>query len=147
MVNLPFVLATAPFVLFVILLVSGKTSLIKISLTTLVLFLLIGIFYWQIFPSFIIISLIKGFLLAFDIFIIIFGAIFFLEILKSIGVLSSICHYLESFSKDYRVQVILLAWFFENFLEGTAGFGTPGAIVAPILVGLGLSPLNAVIIS
>jgi len=54
---------------------------------------------------------------------------------------------LEHFSKDYRIQALLLAWLFQAFLEGTAGFGTPMAIVAPLLVGLGLSPLRALIIA
>ncbi|MFA6519186.1 MAG: L-lactate permease [Candidatus Shapirobacteria bacterium] len=42
---------------------------------------------------------------------------------------------------------MLLAWFFENFLEGTAGFGTPATVVAPLLIGLGISPISAVILS
>jgi lactate permease len=45
------------------------------------------------------------------------------------------------------VQVILLAWFLENFLEGTAGFGTPSTVVAPLLVGIGFTPLTAVAVS
>lgn len=35
----------------------------------------------------------------------------------------------------------------ENFLEGTAGFGTPSTVVAPLLIGLGLPPLQAVVIT
>ncbi len=77
---------------------------------------------------------------------IILGAIFFLEVLKDIKIIDNIRFQLESFFKDYRVQIILLAWFFENFIEGTAGFGTPAIIVAPLLIGLGLSPLTAVVI-
>ena len=79
--------------------------------------------------------------------VIIFGAIFFLEIARETKIIENIGYHLESISKDLRVQVIFLAWFFENFLEGTAGFGTPSAIVAPLLVGLGITPINAVIIS
>jgi len=82
-----------------------------------------------------------------DIFIIIFGAIFFLEILRHQKIIDNISYYLESFSKDYRIQIILLAWFLENFLEGTAGFGTPSTVVAPLLIGLGLSPFKAVVIA
>lgn len=42
------------------------------------------------------------------------------------------------------LQAFLLAWFLALFLEGAAGFGTPAAIVAPLLVALGLPPLAAV---
>lgn len=103
--------------------------------------------YWQIKPITALDSFLKGFFIAFDIFVIIFGAVFFLEILKKLGIIESLCLHLESFSKDYRVQVILLAWFLENFIEGTAGFGTPSAIVAPLLITIGLSPITAVTVA
>lgn len=141
------VFSIAPFVLFLILLLWKKTSLLTASVATLALVLGLSFFFWKILPSLLVISFAKGFLVAFDIFIIIFGAIFFLEILKEVGVIGNIGYFLESFSKDYRVQVILLAWFLENFLEGTGGFGTPGMVVAPLLVSLGLPPIKAVIIA
>lgn len=147
MFSLPFIFSIFPFAFFLLLLFGKKTSLLVAATATLVLVAGLTISFWRIFPIQILLSLTKGFLVALDIFVIILGAIFFLEILKKIGVIDNIRCYLESFSKDYRVQVILLAWFLENFLEGTAGFGTPSAVVAPLLVGLGLSPMAAVIIA
>jgi lactate permease len=97
-------------------------------------------------PSYFFISYGKGILVAFDILIIIFGAIFFLGILQDLKIIKNISHYLSVISKDYRVQVIMIAWFFECFLEGTAGFGTPAAIAVPLLVGLGLKPIRALIV-
>jgi lactate permease len=44
---------------------------------------------------------------------------------------------------DVRVQVVVLAWAFGALLEGLVGFGYPWAVVAPILVGLGLAELQA----
>lgn len=93
------------------------------------------------------IALVKAFFTAFDILLIIIGAIFFLEILREAKIIENLVIFLESISPDIRVKVIILAWFLENFIEGVAGFGTPCAIVAPILIGLGFSPLKAVIIS
>src|SRR3989304_4846534 len=104
-------------------------------------------FYWKAFPVFILGSALKGFLVALDIFFIIFGAIFFLEIMRETKIIENIGYHLESISKDIRIQVIFLAWFFENFLEGTAGFGTPSIVVAPLLIGLGIAPINAAIIA
>jgi lactate permease len=145
--NLSFVLAVSPFVIFLILLLAKKMNLLLVSVITLGIVLLTQIFYWHILPVFLLNSIVKGFLVAFDIFIIIIGAIFFLEVLMSLKVIDNVGRYLESVLGDYRVQMILLAWFFENFIEGTAGFGTPSTIVAPLLVSLGLSPLKAVIVS
>ena len=44
---------------------------------------------------------------------------------------------------DVRVQVLVLAWAFGALLEGLVGFGYPWAVVAPILIGLGMSDLAA----
>ncbi|MDI3298567.1 MAG: L-lactate permease [Bacillota bacterium] len=45
---------------------------------------------------------------------------------------------------DIRVQTILLAWSFGALLEGLVGFGYPWSVVAPILVGIGISDLEAI---
>ncbi len=45
---------------------------------------------------------------------------------------------------DVRVQTIMLAWAFGALLEGLVGFGYPWAVVAPILIGLGIADLEAI---
>ena len=50
---------------------------------------------------------------------------------------------LASITDDRRLQAILVAFAFGSFIEGTAGFGTPVAITAAMLVGLGFNPLYA----
>lgn len=140
-------LSILPLLVFVVILLWGKTSLLNASVITLFVFTVLAIFYWGIFPSLLLISFGKGFFVALDIFIIILGAIFFLSLLEELGVIKNISYYLEHFSGDYRLQIILLAWLFEAFIEGTAGFGTPVIIVAPLLVGLGLTPIKALVIA
>ena len=46
-------------------------------------------------------------------------------------------------SPDRRIQALLIAFSFGTFLEGAAGFGTPVAISAALLIGIGFSPLYA----
>ena len=41
-------------------------------------------------------------------------------------------------------RALLIGWFFALFIEGAAGFGTPLAIAAPMLVALGVAPVSAV---
>jgi len=139
-------LALCPFLVFMVLLLSKKASLLNTAIITLCLVTLAMIFGWQILPNYLLYSFIKGFWVAFDIFIIIFGAIFFLEVLEKEKIIDNLISLLEGLSKDYRVKIIILAWFLESFLEGTTGFGAPLVIVAPLLVGLGLSPMTAVVI-
>lgn len=144
--HLPIILSILPFIIFLYFLLIRKSPLLKTSLITLGLYVILAIFYWQILEPFLYISFGKGIFTAIDILIIIFGAIFFLEILKDLNIIKNISHYLSNISKDYRIQVILIAWFFECFLEGTAGFGTPAAIAVPLLIGLGLPPVRALIV-
>jgi lactate permease len=143
---LPLVLSILPFLVFIFLLFRKKSTLLLASSVTLGLYTVLAIFYWQIQPLALYISYSKGILLALDIFIIIFGAVFFLELLKDLKIIKNISYYLSSISSDYRVQVIIIAWFFEAFLEGTAGFGTPAAIAIPLLIGIGLTPMKALVV-
>ena len=46
-------------------------------------------------------------------------------------------------TEDRRLQLLLIAFSFGAFFEGAAGFGTPVAVTAAILIGLGFSPLAA----
>src|SRR5574343_1008423 len=46
-------------------------------------------------------------------------------------------------TQDRRLQLLLIAFAFGAFFEGAAGFGTPVAVTAAILMGLGFSPLAA----
>lgn len=144
--HIPIFLSVLPFLVFFFMLFIRKTTLLKASVVTLALYTVFAVFYWKILNSFLLNSYGKGILVAVDIFIIIFGAIFFLEILKDLKIIKNISYYLSKISKDYRVQVIIIAWFFESFLEGTAGFGTPAAIAVPLLIGLGLPPIRALIV-
>jgi len=45
---------------------------------------------------------------------------------------------------DIRIQTIMLAWAFGALLEGLVGFGFPWAVVVPILIGLGITDLDAI---
>lgn len=49
-------------------------------------------------------------------------------------------------SDDRRIQVVIIAWLFGSFIEGASGFGTPAAIVSPLLVVLGFPAMAAVML-
>jgi lactate permease len=50
---------------------------------------------------------------------------------------------LTGITRDRRLQLLLIAFCFGAFFEGAAGFGTPVAVTAAILIGLGFAPLAA----
>lgn len=82
---------------------------------------------------------------ALDILLIVFGALLILQLMKKSGGLYGISRSMARISDDRRIQVIIIAWLMGAFFEGAAGFGTPAAVAAPLLVGLGFPPLIAVI--
>jgi len=91
-------------------------------------------------------SIIQGLFITFDILWIIFGAILLLNVLTKSGAVSVIRHGFASISEDRRVQIVLICWLFGSFIEGAAGFGTPAAIVAPLLVAIGFPAMAAVML-
>ena len=49
----------------------------------------------------------------------------------------------QKITPDPRIQAIIIAYMFGAFIEGAAGYGTPAALAAPLLVGLGFPPVAA----
>ncbi|MEF8902142.1 MAG: L-lactate permease [Halovenus sp.] len=90
---------------------------------------------------------ISGAITATNILYIVFGALVLLYTLKQSGAFEVINAGFSSISDDRRVQVVLLVFLMGSFIEGAAGFGTPAAIVGPLLVGLGFPPMAAVAVA
>lgn len=74
---------------------------------------------------------------------IVLGAIFVYDVTVKSGDFEVIKHSIASIASDRRVQALLIAFSFGAFMEGAAGFGTPVAISAAMLIGLGFRPLEA----
>ena len=74
---------------------------------------------------------------------IILNVIFLYELTVKRGHFEVLRDSLAEVAPDERVQLILIAFSFGAFLEGIAGFGTPVAITAAILIQLGFKPLHA----
>lgn len=90
---------------------------------------------------------VSGFIRAVDIMLIIFGAILLLNTLSKLGIIDSIGNGFSKISQDRRVQILIIGWMFGAFIEGAAGFGTPAALAAPLLVGIGVPPYAAAMAS
>jgi len=105
----------------------------------------IAYFIWGMTGKRIIASSFQGLIITFSIAWIIFGAIMLLNTLKYSGAISTMRKGFSDISTDRRVQVILIAWLFGCFIEGASGFGTPAAVVAPLMVAIGFPALAAVV--
>lgn len=74
---------------------------------------------------------------------IIVAAVFLYKLTVKSGQFEIIRASVTSITEDQRLQMLMVGFSFGAFLEGAAGFGTPVAITAAMLVGLGFNPLYA----
>ncbi len=107
--------------------------------------LLVGYGVWNMPPEWLVAASIVGVMTALQILWIVFGALVLLYTLMQAGAFDRINAGFATISDDRRVQVVLIAFFLATFIEGAAGFGTPAAVVAPLLLGLGFPALAAVV--
>ena len=74
---------------------------------------------------------------------IILNIIFLYQLTCDSGLFKVLQNSLMNITQDRRLQLVLIAFSFGGFFEGAAGFGTPVAVTAAILIGLGFPPLEA----
>jgi lactate permease len=74
---------------------------------------------------------------------IVLSAIFLYALTVETGQFEIVKHSVLALSEDRRIQALLIAFSFGAFVEGAAGFGTPVAISAALLIGAGFRPLYA----
>lgn len=109
--------------------------------------LVLVFFVWEMPPHWIGASIISGLVIALDITLIVFGALTLLFTLHESGAITTINKGFTNISPDRRIQAIIITWLFGSFIEGAAGFGTPAALTAPLLLALGFPALAAVMVA
>ncbi len=107
--------------------------------------LAVGYVAWNMPTNWLAASSISGVMTAIEILWIVFGALLLLYTLMEAGAFDRINKGFAAVSDDRRVQIVLIGFFLATFIEGAAGFGTPAAVVAPLMLGLGFPALAAVV--
>ena len=74
---------------------------------------------------------------------IVLNVIFMYHLTNDVGLFDVLQKSITGITTDRRLQLLLVAFCFGAFFEGAAGFGTPVAVTAAILMGLGFKPLAA----
>jgi len=108
---------------------------------------LIAYFVWKVPETEIAAASIKGVMICVNLMWIIFGAIVLLFTVRESGAIHTIRQGFLDISPDRRVQAIIIAWLFGAFIEGAAGFGTPAAIAAPLLLAIGFPAMAACMVA
>ncbi|UJS25265.1 L-lactate permease [Thiothrix winogradskyi] len=139
-------LAFLPLVLAAVLLVGLNWPARRAMPVVFVVTAAIALTAWEMTFNRVLASTLQGLILTGAILWIIFGAILLLNTLKHSGAITAIRAGFSNVSTDRRIQVIIVAWLFGCFIEGASGFGTPAAVVAPLMVALGFPAMAAVMV-
>src|ERR1700675_1852579 len=78
---------------------------------------------------------------------IVLNVIFMYPLTSQVGLFDVLQKSITGITTDRRLQLLLVAFCFGAFFEGAAGFGTPVAVTAAIMMGLGFSSLAAASLS
>lgn len=139
-------LALAPIVVVGVLLVGLRWPAKYAMPIGYVVVVVIAVFVWGTEWAAIAGSTIQGLILAVGLLYIIFGALLLLATLTQSGAIQTIRSTFTDISPDRRVQAVIIGWLFGSFIEGASGFGTPAAVVAPLMLALGFPAMAAVMV-
>ncbi|MCH8520224.1 MAG: L-lactate permease [Nanoarchaeota archaeon] len=141
------ILALLPFILIIYFLVIKGVKSYKVMIGVYFTTLLLLLFIWNMELMTALFATLRGVLVSLEVFLIIISVLMLFSLLEKRGKLEIIKNFLKEYSSNKHVQIIIIGWFVVSFFEGIAGFGTPAAIAAPLLVFLGFRALTAIVIT
>lgn len=140
------ILSLFPIILLIYLMVkrNNTPSFIALPIIALLVYLLQLTYFKQDFML-VNANVISGIISAQTPVTIIFGAILFNRMMEVSGSINILRSWLSNINPNPIAQLMIIGWAFAFMIEGASGFGTPAAIAAPILVGLGFNPFKIAI--
>jgi lactate permease len=133
------------FLIFVMTKKKGMPSTVAFALAALLTYI-IRIAFFKTNANLAHAAILSGLLQALTPISIVFGAIFFFVSLERSGAMQTLTLWLDGVSRNRVAQLMIVGWSFLFLIEGASGFGTPAALAAPILVGLGFPPLRVAVL-
>lgn len=139
--------AILPIIFLLLLMVRYRWGAAKAAPVAMVIALVTGLTLFKA-PLFLLgIEIAKGLWNSLAIIIVIIPAILIYEVTQEADAFEPFRQGMQKFSPNELLQVLAIGWVFVSFLQGVTGFGVPVAVGAPLLVGIGVKPIWAVIIS
>jgi lactate permease len=141
-----FILALLPIITILILMVGFRWGASRAGGAGYLVALLIAVTAFRAGPVLLAVAHGKALLLTLDVLLIIWMAFLLFRVADEAGAIQAIGEALPHLTADRGMQALIIGWAFSSFLQGVGGFGVPVAVIAPIMVGLGFTPLSAVVI-
>jgi len=141
---LNWILAFSPIAVVLVLMVGFRWGGSKAGPVGWLVAMLVASIFFGAGPDLLVYSQMRGVLLSLYVLYIIWMALVLYRVVDEAGAITVIGQGIVRLTADPTMQLLLLAWAFSAFLQGVAGFGVPIAVVAPLLIGLGFTPVVAV---
>jgi len=143
---MPFLFAIIPIFVILVLMVGFRWGASRAGAAGYLSALTISVTAFGAGPQLLAVAHGKAFLLTIDVLLIIWMAFLLFRVADEAGAIKTIGQALPHLTADKGMQSLIIGWAFASFLQGVGGFGVPVAVIAPIMVGLGFTPLSAVVI-
>jgi lactate permease len=140
------VLAIVPIVVLLVLLIGFKWKGTEAGPVGMFAGLLIALFAFLMPWQGLSVAIATGIWDAIFILFVIWPALILYKVIDAAGGIVALRKAFTRFSCNELFLILAIGWVFSSFFQGISGFGTPIAVVAPLLVGLGVAPLYAVAI-
>jgi lactate permease len=136
--------AAVPVVTLLVLIATGAVKTHLAALIALLVAIVIAVLLFTMPAGFAMRASILGAVIGFfPIGWIVLNVIFMYRLTVATGAFGTLQQAIGGVTSDRRLQLLLISFAFGAFFEGASGFGTPVAVTAAILIGLGFSPLAA----
>lgn len=140
-------LSAAPVLILIYLMVKRKPwpSYLALPFSALLMYLL-KLGYFASDPALTNATVLTGLLTSLTPTLIIWGAILLFTTMERSGGLDIVRNWLNNISPNRVAQLMIIGWAFSFMIEGASGFGTPVALAAPLLVGLGFDAFRVALL-
>lgn len=138
--------ALAPLAALLIMLVGFKWSAPKSGTISVIIAIILAFTMYQAPIQTLLVATGKGLWDALSVLLIIWTAMLLYQVSDRASAFHAIRQGVLKYSRNYLFLILAFGWVFASFMQGIAGFGTPIAVVAPLLIGIGVKPVFAVVI-
>ena len=135
-----------PILILLILMVRFQWGAIEAAPAALAVTALNGVVFYRADLELIAVESAKGIWSALTILVIVWTAVLLYQVGNEANAFSVIRDGMKRYLPNELLLVLSLGWVFTSFLQGITGFGVPVAVGAPLLIGIGVNPLWAVVI-
>ncbi len=144
---LNWLIALLPIAALLILMIKFRWKATKAAPVGMMIALLSALFVFDATTTLVVVEGAKGLWSAFIVILIIWPAILIYEVSNTAKAFATFRLGIQKLLPNELLQLLALGWCFVGFLIGVTGFGVPVAVGAPLLLGIGVAPLYAVIIA